>query len=1149
MCGPRDAALLASTAIAALSLANPALANCDITGSPNTVICSTNTTTTDTTNTDGGSASSPDRFQLFTTGGNVTGLIGSGVTIDGAGLSIKTSEDGASLTFTNSGTLNENSAGSKGSSAGLGLQGIGDITYNSANGATVTASNDYGLLLEAQGSASTPGDLTAHINGNIDNTRYTGVSVTTPGTGRILIDGIGSITGGTAGITVAQVNESAAVDGDITISGSGNVTGSSAGIYVMHRANAGTVTIDRTGTITTASGYGIQVIDTGTGGVSITGVGDITMTTGTGIYVTGSSGVTIAPAGKISAGSGIYSAQSGTGTSLITIANDVSTGASSLIINTVDGANTLNITGGTIYSSGSTGVSLDASGSGDITVNMTGGQIGESAANPVSQYGIQAQKTGASGDINVTSGTVFAGINGIVLSTANGSTSSINLTANSTVAGQPASQSVSTAIYSNVRGSGTNTITVNGDVSSQTAPGIIADSLDGAITIVNNARVATAFSGRAAIEATSTTGAISITNNATGLLTTDLAVPEQGNAIRNYGGSTTLNNLGTIVGRISFANGANIFDNSGTWVAASVNNFNSGSTAVTNSGTITLRSGATIIGTNIAITNTAGTLTDDGTINGTVTINGGVLGGTGTIVGTTTINNGGVLAPGNSIGTFRVTGDLVFGAGGIYRVEASSTAADQTLVTGTATLTGATVAATISSFTIGQSQAILTAAGGLGGTTFASLSTNGTLIAHLDYDANNVYLVVDSTSLVSGLAPGTQNQRGIADTINTAISGGAASGNFAALYALSGAGLGQALDQLSGEAATSSTTTAFQTTSQFLSLMTSPFGGTPGNNVAGTARGYAEEAQLPAEARAAYAEITPKDRRSSTSFSERWGVWGATYGGASKTGGDSSVLGSHDVNARDYGIVAGADYRFSSDTALGFAVGGGASHASLSDNLGNSDSDIFQLGAYGRHRIGAAYVAGALSYGLHRVSTERTVTVSGSDRLTADFNGQSFAGRLESGYRFTTAIAGITPYAAVEAQSFHTPSYSESATSGSNAFALAFSSRTTNNLRTELGAWFDKAIDTGSSTTLALKARAAWVHDSDTTRAANAAFQTLTGSNFTVYGAEAPKDSALLSAGTDLRFANNAVLSTRLDGQFAAGAHSFTAQAVLQYRW
>ena len=48
-------------------------------------------------------------------------------------------------------------------------------------------------------------------------------------------------------------------------------------------------------------------------------------------------------------------------------------------------------------------------------------------------------------------------------------------------------------------------------------------------------------------------------------------------------------------------------------------------------------------------------------------------------------------------------------------------------------------------------------------------------------------------------------------------------------------------------------------------------------------------------------------------------------------------------------------------------------------------------------------------------------------QLTANFVGQSYGARLESGYRFgVLPTLGVTPYAAVQAQDFHTPAYSES---------------------------------------------------------------------------------------------------------------------------
>jgi hypothetical protein len=56
------------------------------------------------------------------------------------------------------------------------------------------------------------------------------------------------------------------------------------------------------------------------------------------------------------------------------------------------------------------------------------------------------------------------------------------------------------------------------------------------------------------------------------------------------------------------------------------------------------------------------------------------------------------------------------------------------------------------------------------------------------------------------------------------------------------------------------------------------------------------------------------------------------------------------------------------------------------------------------------------------MSTDRSAVF---DHLSADFNAQSYGGRLEGGYRFGMPNWEITPYAAIQAQSFHTPSYTE----------------------------------------------------------------------------------------------------------------------------
>jgi uncharacterized protein with beta-barrel porin domain len=70
------------------------------------------------------------------------------------------------------------------------------------------------------------------------------------------------------------------------------------------------------------------------------------------------------------------------------------------------------------------------------------------------------------------------------------------------------------------------------------------------------------------------------------------------------------------------------------------------------------------------------------------------------------------------------------------------------------------------------------------------------------------------------------------------------------------------------------------------------------------------------------------------------------------------------------------------------------------------------------------------------------------------------------------AWGGITPYAAIQAQDFHTPSYSETGIIPSG-FGLAFGSRDATDTRSELGARFDRVVAAYSNAVLALRGRVA----------------------------------------------------------------------------
>ncbi|WP_247554278.1 autotransporter-associated beta strand repeat-containing protein [Bradyrhizobium sp. 138] len=574
-------------------------------------------------------------------------------------------------------------------------------------------------------------------------------------------------------------------------------------------------------------------------------------------------------------------------------------------------------------------------------------------------------------------------------------------------------------------------------------------------------------------------------------------------------------------------------------------------------GTLTLSGNNTYTGATIV---DGGALVVNGSIasSSSLTVNsGGTLGGTG-IVGNTTIASGGTLAPGNSVGTLSVSGNLAFTAGSFYRVEVSTSAADRTNVSGTATLAGATVqAVAIPGSFRSQTYTILNATGGLGGTRFAGLSVAGsfspTRNPHLTYDTNNVYLVLDPGTIVLPAGTGA-NQSSVAGAINKAVEGGATPpAGFDALLNMGQPQLNRGLSQVSGQPGAAGTQSAFNATQQFVNML-DPLGGggTDGERGAtgdGGTLGYASTSPRDAKVREAYAAVTPREA-SADVIDRRWGVWASGYGGASTLNGNAAT-GSSTTTSRIYGTVVGADYRASPNTLVGFALGGAGYNFSLSDNLGSGRADLFQAGLYARHTIGPAYVSAALAYGWQDVTTDRTVTVSGTDKLTANFKASTFSARLETGWRFApipTSSFGVTPYAAVQATAFHLPGYGETALVGSNQFALSYTSRDTTNVRTELGARTDQRFLV-SEGVLTLRGRLAWAHDTNTSRFVNAAFQTLPGAAFTVSGARPAADSALAGGRAELKWRNGLSLAGTVEGEFSRSTRTYTGKGTVRYEW
>jgi uncharacterized protein with beta-barrel porin domain len=63
------------------------------------------------------------------------------------------------------------------------------------------------------------------------------------------------------------------------------------------------------------------------------------------------------------------------------------------------------------------------------------------------------------------------------------------------------------------------------------------------------------------------------------------------------------------------------------------------------------------------------------------------------------------------------------------------------------------------------------------------------------------------------------------------------------------------------------------------------------------------------------------------------------------------------------------------------------------------------------------------------------------------------------------------------------------------------------------------------------------------------AFQALPGASFIVQGATPAKNSALTSAGVELRLTNGVSLLAKFDGEFAAHSQTYGGTGTVRYTW
>jgi len=562
----------------------------------------------------------------------------------------------------------------------------------------------------------------------------------------------------------------------------------------------------------------------------------------------------------------------------------------------------------------------------------------------------------------------------------------------------------------------------------------------------------------------------------------------------------------------------------------------------------------------------AGTLSVDGKLGGTLTVdNGTTLAGVGT-VGSTTLASGATLAPGNSatpIGTLTVNGDLSLAQGSSYRIQTTLAGASSLVhVTGTADLAGAVVhTGENGTYAASTSYTILTADGGLHGK-FDDVSSNlAFLTPSLNYTTNKVDLTMQLKQVPDDSGSGTPpdsgsggsdpvitppdtgsggtrpirfadlasngNQRATANALQSLPASSALYSRVLNLAEGQPAGVFAAL---SGESH-ASTTRSLQGVASRVGTLT--FSHLQANLGAGSVPGPAT-AQL------------GRGDASALPQSAAQPVWAQVFGSWSNQSGGNDAARS---STTDSGIFIGGDQAVGGGWRVGGALGYTDSQTSVRDLGSSSDVDSYSATLYG----GKAFAAGpgkinlslGAAYTWHDVKTKRGVDAAGvSQELKSTYGASTgqFFGELGYALPLNDSVT-VEPFVGASYDDLRTRGFSES---GGDA-ALDGKSNRNQIASTTLGLHAQSTFESAGAAGR-VRATLGWRHAyGDVNPETTMAFQ---GSQtFTVTGAPIARDSAVVELGVDMAVTKRTTVGLNYGGQFGSGSRQNAGSLDVRYRF
>ena len=277
---------------------------------------------------------------------------------------------------------------------------------------------------------------------------------------------------------------------------------------------------------------------------------------------------------------------------------------------------------------------------------------------------------------------------------------------------------------------------------------------------------------------------------------------------------------------------------------------------------------------------------------------------------------------------------------------------------------------------------------------------------------------------------------------------------------------------------------------------------------------------------------------------QNWDIWATGYGSRRVTDADR-LLGFEERVSNDRGFAIGLNYAPSHSANIGVAIGKSVGGLDLDNRLGSLSSESLFFALRGRTESERAYVEGALVYGSSDITTDRTVTVAGTDRFTSKVRGKSVAASVEAGYK----MGAVTPFVGLRAVSFKTPAHAEATASGSSSYALRYDALTTTSMRSELGVDMQWSKPTSGGGASSIGVRAAWAHEFASNDAGMRSFQSLPDVVFPVTAPSGDRNSVILAAKVAFAGTGGFAIGAGLNAELSKSTRDYGASVSATYRW